>query len=65
LRALAGCNLPRLWIPKPEDIVYVDDIPLLGTGKTDLRSAKILARTAAVNRGREAAVLAERRESCA
>jgi acyl-[acyl-carrier-protein]-phospholipid O-acyltransferase/long-chain-fatty-acid--[acyl-carrier-protein] ligase len=64
-RALAGCNLPRLWIPKPEDIVYVDDIPLLGTGKTDLRSAKILARTAAVNRGREAAVLAERRESCA
>ena len=42
-RALMDTALPRLWVPKPEDIAYVDAIPLLPTGKVDLRAAKALA----------------------
>ena len=36
-------ELPRLWIPKREDIHFVEAIPTLGTGKTDLRGVKALA----------------------
>jgi acyl-[acyl-carrier-protein]-phospholipid O-acyltransferase/long-chain-fatty-acid--[acyl-carrier-protein] ligase len=46
---LSGSELPRLWIPKREDLHIVDAIPTLGTGKTDLRAVRQLAldRTAA------------------
>ncbi|HWC98615.1 MAG TPA: acyl-[ACP]--phospholipid O-acyltransferase [Candidatus Sulfopaludibacter sp.] len=40
---LAGTELPRLWLPKREDIHAVEALPLLGTGKLDLRGAKSLA----------------------
>ncbi len=36
-RALAETELPRLWIPSPESFRRIDEIPLLGTGKLDLR----------------------------
>ena len=36
-------ELPRLWIPKREDIRFLDAIPTLGTGKTDLKRVKALA----------------------
>jgi acyl-[acyl-carrier-protein]-phospholipid O-acyltransferase / long-chain-fatty-acid--[acyl-carrier-protein] ligase len=36
-------ELPRLWIPKREDIRFVEAIPSLGTGKTDLKGIKALA----------------------
>ncbi|MDR2754449.1 MAG: AMP-binding protein [Planctomycetaceae bacterium] len=36
-------GLPNLWIPSPNDFFYVDSIPLLGTGKLDLRAVKELA----------------------
>lgn len=36
-------ELPRLWIPKRDDIYFVEAIPTLGTGKTDLRGVKSLA----------------------
>jgi acyl-[acyl-carrier-protein]-phospholipid O-acyltransferase/long-chain-fatty-acid--[acyl-carrier-protein] ligase len=42
-RGLAATGLPKLWLPKREDIVYVYEIPLLGSGKIDLRAAKQLA----------------------
>jgi acyl-[acyl-carrier-protein]-phospholipid O-acyltransferase/long-chain-fatty-acid--[acyl-carrier-protein] ligase len=42
-RALAATDLPKLWVPKREDIFQVDSIPVLGTGKVDLRGAKLLA----------------------
>ena len=36
-------ELPRLWIPKREDIRFLEAIPTLGTGKTDLKRVKSLA----------------------
>ena len=43
LERFAQCDLPALWKPKPNQFVPVDAIPLLGTGKTDLRAIKALA----------------------
>jgi acyl-[acyl-carrier-protein]-phospholipid O-acyltransferase/long-chain-fatty-acid--[acyl-carrier-protein] ligase len=36
-------GLPNLWIPKPEDYYRVEEMPLLGSGKLDLRKAKQMA----------------------
>jgi acyl-[acyl-carrier-protein]-phospholipid O-acyltransferase/long-chain-fatty-acid--[acyl-carrier-protein] ligase len=35
--------LAKLWVPKREHFHYVDALPVLGTGKTDLRELKKLA----------------------
>ena len=43
---LCRTELPRLWIPKREDLRYVDAIPSLGTGKVDLRAVRQLAAAA-------------------
>ena len=40
---LTRSGLPKLWIPKREDLHIVDAIPTLGTGKTDLRAVRLLA----------------------
>jgi len=40
---LCRTELPRLWLPKREDLLFVDAIPTLGTGKVDLRGVKQLA----------------------
>ncbi|HXI30517.1 MAG TPA: hypothetical protein VNG89_18895, partial [Vicinamibacterales bacterium] len=40
---LGDSSLPKLWIPKREDIRHVESIPTLGTGKVDLRSVRTLA----------------------
>jgi acyl-[acyl-carrier-protein]-phospholipid O-acyltransferase/long-chain-fatty-acid--[acyl-carrier-protein] ligase len=40
---LSETDLPKLWIPKRENIYVVDAIPTLGTGKLDLRGAKAKA----------------------
>jgi len=32
-------ELPKLWLPRKENIYAVDEIPLLGSGKVDLRKA--------------------------
>ena len=36
-------HLPRLWLPKREDLRFVEAIPSLGTGKVDLRGVRELA----------------------
>ena len=36
-------DLPKLWIPKRENIHCIDSIPLLGSGKVDLKHIKRLA----------------------
>jgi len=36
-------ELPKLWIPKRDNIYLIDAIPVLGTGKIDLRAVKALA----------------------
>jgi acyl-[acyl-carrier-protein]-phospholipid O-acyltransferase/long-chain-fatty-acid--[acyl-carrier-protein] ligase len=40
---LSQSDLPKLWIPKREDIRFVESIPTLGTGKVDLRAVRRLA----------------------
>lgn len=33
-------NMPNIWIPKADDFVKIDTIPLLGSGKVDLQTLK-------------------------
>jgi acyl-[acyl-carrier-protein]-phospholipid O-acyltransferase/long-chain-fatty-acid--[acyl-carrier-protein] ligase len=40
---LAESDLPKLWIPKRENIYFVNSLPTLGTGKLDLRGVKARA----------------------
>ncbi len=40
---LCQSDLPRLWLPKREDLIPLAEIPTLGTGKVDLRGLKRLA----------------------
>jgi acyl-[acyl-carrier-protein]-phospholipid O-acyltransferase / long-chain-fatty-acid--[acyl-carrier-protein] ligase len=53
-RRLSETDLPKLWIPKRDNIYIVDAIPTLGTGKLDLRGAKAKAvELAAASHGSE------------
>jgi acyl-[acyl-carrier-protein]-phospholipid O-acyltransferase/long-chain-fatty-acid--[acyl-carrier-protein] ligase len=40
---LSRSDLPKLWVPKREDIRFVESIPTLGSGKVDLRAVRQLA----------------------
>lgn len=40
---LRESGLPNLWLPDTGSFVQVDEIPLLGTGKLDLKAIKVLA----------------------
>jgi len=42
------CDLPALWKPKANQFLHVDSIPVLGTGKVDLRGVRALAASMAV-----------------
>ncbi|RUL89368.1 AMP-binding protein [Tautonia sociabilis] len=44
VRKLHQGPLPKLWIPSADDFLPVDEIPVLGTGKLDLRRLKEIAR---------------------
>ncbi|MGA3240649.1 MAG: AMP-binding protein, partial [Bryobacteraceae bacterium] len=46
-RRLSETDLPKLWLPKREDLHHVDAIPQLGSGKVDLRAAAALALSSA------------------
>lgn len=35
-------EIPNLWVPKAEDFIFIDKIPLLGSGKLDLQKLKAL-----------------------
>jgi acyl-[acyl-carrier-protein]-phospholipid O-acyltransferase/long-chain-fatty-acid--[acyl-carrier-protein] ligase len=41
---LSETELPKLWIPKQENIYCVETLPTLGTGKLDVRKAREMAR---------------------
>ena len=43
-RRLSAGPLPRLWLPSANDFIAVDAIPILGSGKVDLRGLRELAR---------------------
>ena len=40
---LTAAGLPNLWIPSADSFCEVPEIPVLGTGKLDLRALKELA----------------------
>ena len=40
---LSKCDLPNLFIPSQDSFIEVTEIPVLGTGKLDLRAVKQLA----------------------
>jgi acyl-[acyl-carrier-protein]-phospholipid O-acyltransferase/long-chain-fatty-acid--[acyl-carrier-protein] ligase len=40
---LTATTLPRLWIPKREDLRQIEAIPTLGSGKVDIRTLKNIA----------------------
>ena len=40
LQELAEAGIPNLWIPAADSFVEVDEVPLLGSGKLDLRAVK-------------------------
>ena len=42
-KTLVAGGMPRLWIPSAEDFIPVEQIPILGTGKVDLRRLKQIA----------------------
>ena len=44
LKELTSTGLPNLWVPSPDSLFQVDQIPLLGTGKLDLQAVKELAK---------------------
>ena len=43
LEKLPQCDLPALWKPKANLFFHVEKLPMLGTGKNDLRGVKQLA----------------------
>jgi acyl-[acyl-carrier-protein]-phospholipid O-acyltransferase/long-chain-fatty-acid--[acyl-carrier-protein] ligase len=48
LEKLAKSDLPALWKPRPSQFIHVDALPVLGTGKIDLRGVRSLATSAAL-----------------
>jgi len=42
-RRLSETDLPKLWIPKQDSMHHVESLPVLGTGKLDLRGVRALA----------------------
>ncbi|CAN5209034.1 hypothetical protein BH10PLA2_BH10PLA2_32960 [soil metagenome] len=42
-RRLNGCGLPNLWVPAQRDFYEIPEMPILGTGKVDLKRVKQLA----------------------
>jgi acyl-[acyl-carrier-protein]-phospholipid O-acyltransferase/long-chain-fatty-acid--[acyl-carrier-protein] ligase len=44
LAGLPSSGLPNLWIPRPDGFTKIDALPVLGTGKLDLRRINELAR---------------------
>ncbi|MBU1087936.1 MAG: MFS transporter [Candidatus Omnitrophica bacterium] len=44
LRSLTEAGLPNLWTPKKNSFYRVEKIPVLGTGKLDLKGIKTIAR---------------------
>jgi len=43
VRELADAGLPNLWIPSTDSFLKVEEFPVLGTGKLDLKGVKAVA----------------------
>jgi acyl-[acyl-carrier-protein]-phospholipid O-acyltransferase/long-chain-fatty-acid--[acyl-carrier-protein] ligase len=42
-KKFSATDLPKLWIPKRETLLFIEEIPILGTGKTDLKKLRTMA----------------------
>jgi acyl-[acyl-carrier-protein]-phospholipid O-acyltransferase/long-chain-fatty-acid--[acyl-carrier-protein] ligase len=42
-QGLSGKGLPNLWVPRERDFIQVSELPVLGSGKVDLKRVKELA----------------------
>lgn len=42
-KGLSAAGLPNLFLPAPDSFIEVDELPVLGTGKMDLKAMKTLA----------------------
>ena len=42
---LSQSELPKIWLPKAADLRRIEALPVLGSGKIDLRAVKALAAT--------------------
>ncbi|MGA9670012.1 MAG: acyl-[ACP]--phospholipid O-acyltransferase [Terracidiphilus sp.] len=51
LEKLSQCDLPALWKPKANLFFHAETLPMLGTGKTDLRGVRQLASSLAQEAG--------------
>ena len=40
---LSGRGLPNLWVPRERDFFTIAELPILGTGKVDLKKVKEMA----------------------
>jgi acyl-[acyl-carrier-protein]-phospholipid O-acyltransferase/long-chain-fatty-acid--[acyl-carrier-protein] ligase len=40
---LSATELPKLWIPRRDNLLPIEAIPTLGTGKVDLRRVREMA----------------------
>ena len=43
LKQLCEADIPNLWLPSADSFIEVPEIPILGTGKLDLKAVKELA----------------------
>src|SRR5207244_2506216 len=50
-RGLMGRGLPNLWVPGERDFYKVVELPILGSGKVDLKRVQDMAREVASNAG--------------
>ena len=48
---LSRTDLPKLWIPRQENIYRLEVLPKTGTGKVDLRKLKVMAMERIKNKG--------------
>jgi acyl-[acyl-carrier-protein]-phospholipid O-acyltransferase/long-chain-fatty-acid--[acyl-carrier-protein] ligase len=48
-KQLGGKGLPNLWLPRERDFFQVPEIPILGTGKLDLKKCKMIAQEMAAS----------------
>ena len=51
---LSESSLPRLWIPKRDNLYYLDPIPMLGSGKVDRHALRAWATQLAEREPRDA-----------
>ncbi len=58
LKRLREANVPNLWIPRKENFFRIEALPLLGSGKLDLKQAKEMAKRLAGGHPRPAEPLA-------